>query len=117
VFGLCTVQPSLDLKQHLEDRAAKLEKKGLKLQPHVVALSCDIDSLGINSAYYACVHSGVYYCAMEAVDVCMKASFVFGLEYPQAAHSCWSFLQRAVYGINHKYDRLSSKTQELLTGT
>jgi len=52
---------------------------------------------------------------LEAVDICMKAAFVFGLDYPQASHSAWSFVQRSVYRICHKYDRLPSRAQELLT--
>ena len=54
---------------------------------------------------------------MEAVDVCVKSTFVFSLLYPQAAHSAWSFVQRSVYGLSSGYDRLSSKVTELLTDT
>jgi len=102
----------------LEDKAAQLDKKGLKLQPHVIVLADSVADVGTNSACYACLHSSVYFCTsslMEAVDICVKASFVFGLDYPHAAQSCWAFIQRAVYAISHRYDRLSSKVQELLT--
>jgi len=112
------VQPSLDLQHHLEKKAAQLQRKGLQLQPHVVVLCNTMDDIGMNCAY-ACLHSGVYYCAttvLEAVDICIKAAFVFGLDYPQASRSAWSFVQRSVYGICHKYDhRLPSRAQELLT--
>jgi len=72
------------------------------------------------SGYYACLHSDTFYrCAslMEAVDICVKSTFVFGLMYPQAAHSSWSYLQRAVYGLSSNFDRLSSKVLELITDT
>ena len=36
---------------------------------------------------------------LEAVDVCLKAIFVFILQYPAEAHSAWFFLQKAVFGF------------------
>jgi len=54
---------------------------------------------------------------MEAVDICMKSAFVFGVDYPCTSNSSWSFLQKAVYGLTSQFDRISSKVQELLTDT
>jgi len=104
---------------HLEQKGASLKKKGLRLQPHVVALANNAQ-LGAQSAYYACLHSDVFYSTtslMEAVDICVKSAFVFGVDYPAAAQSSWLFLQRAVYGITSKYDRMSSRVLELVTDT
>jgi len=42
---------------------------------------------------YAVLQSTVYYKAAsvtDAVDICMKATFVFGLDFPTAAQSTWS---------------------------
>jgi len=113
------LQPSLDLQQHLRSKGEKLAAKGLRLlQPHVVVLCEGMDSLGVRSAYYACLHESVYYSAaslVEAVDICVKAAFVFGLQYPAPANACWSYLQRGVYGITSKYDHIPSKVLELIS--
>jgi len=72
------------------------------------------------SGHYACFHSDIVYkCTslMEAVVVCVKATFVFSLLYPEAANSAWSFVQRSVYGLSSGFDRLSSKVIKLLTDT
>jgi len=41
---------------------------------------------------------------LEAVDACIKAAFVFGIKFPEAARSLWLFLQKAIYGISTKFD-------------
>ena len=72
------------------------------------------------SGHYVCLHSDIFYkytSLMEAVDVCVKATFVFSLLYPEAANSARSFVQRSVYGLSSGFDRLSSKVIELLTDT
>lgn len=113
------LQPMIDLAGHLKAKSESLGKKGLKLQPHVVVLTDQLQNVGgVTASYYACMHSGTYYCTaslLEAVDICLKSAFVFGVMYPPASHSCWSFLQRAVYGISSKYDRIPSRVSELLT--
>ena len=52
---------------------------------------------------------------LEAVDVAFKSMFVLGLQYPAPAHSSWAFVQKAVYGLSHRFDRIPSKVFELLT--
>jgi len=110
------LQPALDLQTHIEKKAEGLAKHRCNVQPHVVILGDlkDID----NTVSYAVLHSTVYYEAasfMDAVDICMKAMFVFGLDFPAAAHSTWSFVQRGVYGLATKYDRVPSKVLELMS--
>ena len=54
---------------------------------------------------------------MEADDVAFKSTFVFWLQFPAAAHTSWSLLQQAVYGLTTKFDRIPSKALELMTDT
>jgi len=96
--------------------------KSVKLQPYVVVLASGAEGLVTQQVdgYYACLHSDIFYCCaslVEAVDVCVKSTFVFGLMYPPAAHSSWSYLQRAIHGLSSSYDRISSKVMELITDT
>jgi hypothetical protein len=114
------VQIDTDLKSHLEQKGEKLRKHGFQLQPHVVILAEKVDEWESRYIAYACLHSSVFYEAatmMEAVDIALKSTFVFGLQFPAAAHTSWSFIQRAVYGISTKFDRIPSKALELMTDT
>ena len=52
---------------------------------------------------------------MEAVDICIKAAFVFVVDYSAASRESWSFIQRAANGLTSRYDRVSSKVLELLS--
>jgi len=47
--------------------------------------------------------------------VAFKSMFVLGLQYPAPAHSSWAFVQKAVYGLAHRFNRIPSKVFELLT--
>ena len=110
-------QADIDLQAHLEAKGQALLKKHLQLQPHVVVLVNSLDDMA-RSTSYACLHSTVFYettTVLEAVDICLKANFVFGLRYPAPAHSAWSFIQKAIYGIATRYDRLPSKVLKLLS--
>jgi hypothetical protein len=105
-----------DLKAFLEAKAAGLERYGYQLQPHVVVLTND----DFSGPYvcYACIHSTIYYEAatlIEAVDIVLKSTFVLGLQYPPPAHSSWAFLQKAVYQLSSRFDRVPSKVYELMS--
>ena len=89
---------------------------GYNLQPHVVVLAQE----EMNDTYvaYACIHSSVFYetaTLMEAVDVAFKSSLVLGLKYPAPAHSAWTFMQKAVYALSLRYDRVPSKVFKLMS--
>jgi len=102
------VQAGLDLQQHLVTKADYMLKKKMKMQPHVVVLTPDGSPFSDNCTYYAAIHSGVYFettTLLEAVDICLKSTFVFALAYPPSSRSSWTYLQHAVYGISSTYDR------------
>jgi len=52
---------------------------------------------------------------LEAVDAAFKSMFVLALKYPAPAHSSWAFVQKAVYGLSHSFNRVPSKVLELVT--
>ena len=100
----------------MKEKAADLSGKGLQLQPHVVVLTDDFNSN--RKICYAVVTSNMYFesnSVVEAVDICLKSCFVFGLQYNPAARSSWVFLQKAVYGIHTESDDPSNKVKEKLT--
>ena len=86
------------------------------MQPHVVVIS--EDNKMINATYYAVLTELVYYetvTMIEAVDIAYKACFVLGLDFPHAANSSWMFLEKGIYNMTSKYDRVPSKVLELVT--
>lgn len=117
---LCVMQGITDLRGFLENKANRLSRFGYQLQPHVVVLAQSEDWFSGTGTYavYTCVHSSMYYEAtsvLEAVDIAFKSCFVLGLQYPAAAHTTWSFVQKAVFGITHRFDRIPSKVTELMS--
>ena len=76
--------------------------------------------MGDSSAavFYAVLQSNVYYLAgslLEAVELCLKATFVFHLGYPVAAQSSWLFLQQAVLQIFTPQDGKNSRVTSLMS--
>jgi len=111
-------QGSTDLKEYLEAKANGLGRWGYQLQPHVVVLSDDFGDADVARVAYTCIHSTVYYettSVLEAVDIALKSTFVLGLQYPAPAHTTWSFMQKAVYKLSHRFDRIPSKVHVLIT--
>jgi hypothetical protein len=110
-----SLQPGLDLQQYIEKKADQLKRYHIKVQPQVVVLSENLTTVQ-NAVFYAVLQNRVFYecqSLLEAVDVCIKASFVFNLNYAPAAYSSWLFLQRVVYDINTPYDAMPSKVLAL----
>lgn len=103
----------------MDKKCSALLKLNMKLQPHVVFLTKDCDLIDlVDSVSYAVLGNTVYYeCAsiLDAVDICIKATFVFGIEYPLASSSCWLFLQKSVYQLTSEYDVNSIKVNALMS--
>ena len=92
----------------------------LTMEPHVVVLCPVIRNLADCSVHYAVLQNRVYYeCGslLEAIDVCLKASFVFNLQYSAAANSSWLYIQKAVYGIDTDMDNNPAKVMALISDT
>lgn len=106
------------MSQYIKEKADNLEKKGLRLQPHVVAIVTDPSNIDNGSCFYAVISRDVFFAvstAMIAVDICLKSFFVFDVKFPEASKSSWLFLQRAVYGIATPDDNTGTKVLQLLS--
>jgi len=118
MMNLC-LQPGLDLPTYLSDKSASLTKKNCgQLQPHVLLLSDSQGDPANDQTVYAVIQGGLFYemsSVVEAVDVCIKACFVFGLKFPEPAKSSWTFMQKAVFGITDVGDFSSNRLLELLS--
>ena len=98
-----------------------LNKKGIHLQPHVVVLCNDVEDIDDGKyVAFSVITSDLIYempTVVAAVDVCLKCTFVFSLQYNAAARSSWLFLQHAVYGIETKQDKFCCKVKQLIAET
>jgi hypothetical protein len=106
------------MSEYIREKAENLEKKGLRLQPHVVALVQDTSQLENGCCFYAVITKDIFFAvstAMIAVDICMKSFFVFDVKFPDAAKSTWLFLQRSVYEIITEHDSSGTKVLQLMS--
>src|SRR6218665_2751409 len=100
------------MSEHVRQKADNLEQKGLRLQPHVVAIVQDSSNLDNGCCFYAVLARDIYFGvspAMIAVDICLKSFFVFDVKFPEAAQSTWLFLERAVYGMQQPRTAVGQK--------
>ena len=107
------------MEVHLRQKAEMLKSKvgALTLEPHVVVIASDAEELWLQPTY-AVIGPQLYYrvdSIPQAVDLIIKACFLFDVNFPAAARSSWIFIQRAIFGIVATDDIVSSRTQELLS--
>jgi hypothetical protein len=109
------LQPGLDINQRVTEKGVQLMQKNTgSFGPHVLVIS---DSDTDDHTVYAVIQGGLFYEAqsiIHAVDICLKATFVFGLSFPLPARSSWTFLQKAVFGLSTADDFNSIKLAELM---
>ena len=106
------------MEEHLNSKAVMLSGKlgSRSLQPHAVVISTTGTPFSESPAYVV-LGPSLYYrvgSVLQAVDAVLKAAFVLDVDYPAPSRSCWTFLQRAVFGINTAEDIISTRLQELL---
>lgn len=115
VLVLYPLQPGLDLNHHLTVKGKILQEKNAgSFGPHVVVLCDDVS----DSAVYAVVQGNLLYevpSVLDALDICVKAAFVFGLSYPSPARSSWTCVQRVLYGITSDVDYSSTRLSEIMS--
>ena len=105
----------------MQSKADFLKSKfgGLALEPHVIVIGSLATGDAINQLpVFAVLGPKVYFQVAsipQAVDVILKAAFVFDIKYPSAARSSWTFIQSAIYGISTDADVLSVKVNVLLS--
>lgn len=107
------LQPGLDLVHHFSQKGKMMQEKNAgTFGPHVLILS---DSDTVDNRIYAVIQ-GNYEArsVFDAVDICLKSAFVFGLSYPLPARSAWTFIQKAVYGISCSADFKSTRLSEVI---
>lgn len=116
IFGWFVLQPGLDVAHHLADKGQKLlQRNAGNFGPHVLILS-DRDTN--DNQVYAVIQGNLIYEAIsivDALDICLKAAFVFGVSFPSPARSSWTFIQKVVYGISSEGDFTSVRLSEIMS--
>lgn len=106
------LQPGLDMEDHLRRKAEMLKSKvgAVTLEPHVVVIISQGNKLRYQPTY-AVTGPQLFYrigSIPEAVEIVMKSCFVFYVHFPAAAHSAWTFVQRAVFEMSIRGDVLTT---------
>jgi hypothetical protein len=116
IFGWFVLQPGLDVAHHLADKGQQLlQRNAGNFGPHVLILS---DSDTNDNKVFAVIQGNLIYEAMsivDALDICLKAAFVFGVSFPSPARSSWTFIQKVVYGISSEGDFTSVRLSEIMS--
>ena len=110
------LKPGLDISHHLTNKGQLLQQKNAgSFGPHVLVLSDDDTT---NNKIFAVIQGNfMFECqsVVDAVDTCIKSSFVFGLSYPLPARSTWTFMQKLVYEILTDVDFTSTRLSEMMS--
>jgi hypothetical protein len=115
---LIILKEGTSVGQVIKEKATFLATYNLRIGPHVVILVHD-DNLS-TASFYVVIQGGLLYkvsSLLEAVDIAIKSSFVFNIQYSACAVSSWLFLQRMVFGIELAADAMSTKLNALLIDT
>ena len=90
-----------DLKKAEEDLKAIAINEKLTIQPKLFVVGETLKSL---KEFYVYLEGTIYKTEslLKAIDLIIKACFVFNLEYSQKSRYVWIFLQEILYGIKSK---------------
>jgi hypothetical protein len=109
------LQPGLDLVHNFQQKGKQLQEKNAgAFGLHVLIVS---DSDTVDNKIYAVIQGNLFYetrSVFDAIDICLKSAFVFGLSYPLPARSSWTFIQKAVFGISCRADFKSTRLCEVI---
>lgn len=108
------LQTGSDLQAYVTSRDKECRQRGVTRQPQVLVLGASM--LAEDCAYYCIIDDTIYQLdgLLKAVDVCFKTFFVYNIEYPVPCRSVWTFIQRAIYGIQTPFDALSPRVIDIM---
>lgn len=98
----------------LETKKADKETKRLTLQPYIIAVG---PTLAQVTSYIVVIDNCRYSFenVMEAVDMCFKAVWMMNAAYASEAKFVWTFIQKALYGLNSACDENSTSITALIS--
>ena len=99
-----------DINPAISRRTEEALKQNKKIQPYVLVVGPTIQNLTdvvIDSVKLQ------FPALRKALDFCFKAIFALDAKYPDESAQLWLFIQRALYGIDTRFDRKDSHVAAL----
>jgi len=100
------------LHERLEERRLKPKRYGLTLQPQAVVVG-PVE----NPSQFLLVLDNYHWelnSPLQAVDSAFKVYMALNAHYPAEARHLWTFVQKAVYGINTRADHKYTDVERLV---
>lgn len=116
------IKSPADLEATITLRKEKMASLGYTVQPYIIIIGTSIADIHtrytvINNVKYSSTSSIRYESAsiIHAVDVCFKILFALNAEYPAESSNIWYFIQKGLYKLTTKYDKVYTSVNSLMT--
>ncbi|KAF5302188.1 hypothetical protein FQR65_LT19117 [Abscondita terminalis] len=115
------IKTSAELDASITLRVEKMANLGYNVQPYIIIIGDSVKDIHtrfivINNVKHASSKDVRYNSTsiVHAVDACFKVLFALNAEYPAESSNVWYFIQRGVYKLSTKYDRVYTTVNSLL---
>lgn len=116
------VKSTADLEATITLRKEKMASLGYSVQPYIVIIGPSIATIHtryivINNVKYSSTSDIRYESTsiIVAVDTCFKILFALNAEYPSESSNIWYFIQKGLYKLTTKYDKVYTSVNSLMT--
>ncbi|KAL4719140.1 hypothetical protein ACJJTC_006172 [Scirpophaga incertulas] len=109
---ICHLKSALEIEDTIQRRKAKLHELGMTLQPFIVVVGPTLKTI---SARYIVLNNLRYEMPsmIKSVDACFKLIFALNAEYPAESKHVWQFIQRVLYKMTTKFDKIFTTVRTL----
>lgn len=111
---ICHMKSAAEIEETITRRKNKLHELGLTLQPFIIVVGPSLKQI---SARYIVLNNLRYEMTsiVKSVDACFKIIFVLNTEYSADCTQVWQFIQKALFNLNTKYDKIFTTVRALAT--
>ncbi|XP_053607240.1 uncharacterized protein LOC128673433 isoform X3 [Plodia interpunctella] len=108
------VKTAAEIDECITRRREKLQKIGINLQPFIIVVGPSPKEIFdryviLNNVRYEVTT------VLDAVDACFKIIFVLNAKYPSESKHVWQFIQKAMFKLDTKYDKVFTTVNTLIT--
>lgn len=116
------IKSPADLEATITLRKEKMASLGYTVQPYIIIIGTSIAEIHtryivINNVKYSSTSDIRYESTsiIHAVDSCFKILFALNAVYPAESSNIWYFIQKGLYKLSTRYDKVYTSVNSLLT--
>lgn len=116
------IKSPTELEASITLRREKMVRLGYSVQPYIIIIGASIAEIHtifiiVNDVKYSPMSYVSYNSTsiMHAVDTCFKILFALNAEYPIESANVWHFIQKALYKLTTKYDKVYTAVNALMS--